>query len=89
MYARMRKVMVIMERSKKHTVFLAYLVKVGKEASFGNGTLELLGLTNQTICAGILKILIKMASGVLLKQITLNFRCAKSGIARTVILVTY
>ena len=89
MYARMRKVMVIMERSKKHTVFLAYLVKVGKEASFGNGTLELLGLTNQTICAGILKILIKMASGAILQQITLNFRCAKLGIAQTVILVTY
>ena len=89
MYARMRKVMVIMERSKKHTVFLAYLVKVGKEASFGNGTLELLGLTNQTICAGILKILVKMASGVLLQQIKLIIRCAKSGIAQTVIQVTY
>ena len=89
MYARMRKVMVIMERSKKHTVFLAYLVKVGKEASFGNGTLELSGLTNQTICAGILKILVKMASGVLLQQIKFITRCAKSGIAQTVIQVTY
>ena len=68
---------------------LAFPVKVGKEVCSGNGTLRQLGLTSQTICAGIPKILIKMASGVLLKQITLNFKCAKSGIARTVILVTY
>ena len=89
MFARLKKAILTREMLERHMAVQAFPVKVGTEACFGNGTLKMLGLTNQTICAGILKILIKMASGVLLRQITLNFRCAKSGIARTVILVTY
>ena len=58
MFARMVKVMVIVERSSRHMAALAYPVIVGKEASIGIGMLKLLGLTSPTICAAILKILI-------------------------------
>ena len=89
MFARLKKAILTREMLERHMAVQAFPVKVGTEAYIGNGTLKMLGLTNQTICAGILKILVKMASGVLLQQIKLIIRCAKSGIAQTVIQVTY
>ena len=66
---------------------LAYPANPGKEQSLDLGMLKMLGLTSQKICAGILKILILMASGALQTQNKWNLSSAISGVAQNVILV--
>ena len=89
MFARQVKAMVIAEMLKRPMAALAYPVKVGEEASTGNGTVKTLGLTCQIICAGILEILVKMVFGVSLTQNKQNLRCAILGSARSAIPVIY